>query len=232
MMRACLIGLALFAAALAASCAHPAAKAPPPAPPKFIYTADLGAEVSRNSLYRERAGLFEDMRAKGLNDLVTIKIVESATASKKAETSTSRNSTLDADIDNMFGAPLNMNLANFYGKGNTLDPKVKGGMTNQHTGAGETTRSGTLSGTITARVVEVLPNGNFVVQSRKEITVNRETQILVISGTIRPEDIKSDNTISSTLVADAKMYYTGQGVINDKQGQGWLTRTLDRVWPF
>lgn len=232
MMRLCLLGLALFAAALVTSCAHPAAKAPPPPAPKFVYSANHGAEISRNSLYSERVGLFEDMRAKGLNDLVTIRIVESATASKKAETSTSRNSTLDADIDNLFGAPLNLNLANFYGKGKTLDPKVKGNMTNQHTGAGETTRSGTLSGTITAMVVEVLPNGNFVVQSRKEITVNRETQILVLSGTIRPEDIQSDNTISSTLVADAKMYYTGQGVVNDKQGQGWLTRSLDRIWPF
>jgi flagellar L-ring protein precursor FlgH len=190
------------------------------------------ARPSANSLWNERGGLYADLRAKGVGDLVTIKIIENASASKQAETATSRDSSMDAGVDDVFGAPLDLNLSNFYGNGHTFSPTVKGSMTNDFTGKGETRRSGSLVATITARVVAMQPNGNFVIESRKEITVNREKQILVLRGVIRPEDIESDNTIPSTLVADAHMFFTGQGVIQDKQGPGWLVRIVDKVWPF
>ncbi len=86
--------------------------------------------------------------------------------------------------------------------------------------------------TITARVVDVLPNGNFIIESRKDITVNREKQLLLLRGVIRPDDIAGDNTILSSYVANAEMIYTGDGVVSDKQGQGWLVQLLDWVWPF
>jgi flagellar L-ring protein precursor FlgH len=77
-----------------------------------------------------------------------------------------------------------------------------------------------------------MPNGNLVIESRKDITINREKQILVLRGMIRPEDIGNDNTVLSSRVADSEVYYVGDGVIQDKQGPGWLVRFLDKAWPF
>jgi flagellar L-ring protein precursor FlgH len=190
---------------------------------------------ARGSLWRDSPGLFEDRKAKGLNDLVTIKIVETSAATKKADTSTSRESSVDLGIENFFGNTLNYSLANIFGKdtiqGN-LNPQLKASAKNDFAGTGNTTREGSLVATITARVVDVLPNGNFIIESRKDITVNREKQVLLLRGQIRPDDIAGDNTILSSYVANAEMIYTGDGVINDKQGQGWLVQVLDWVWPF
>jgi flagellar L-ring protein precursor FlgH len=81
-------------------------------------------------------------------------------------------------------------------------------------------------------VVEVFPNGNLRIEGGKTITVNREEQIIVLTGIVRPNDISSQNIINSKYVLDAKIAYTGKGVISDKQGPGWMTRILDNVWPF
>ncbi len=76
------------------------------------------------------------------------------------------------------------------------------------------------------------PMVTLLLNRRKDITVNREKQLLLLRGVIRPDDIAGDNTILSSYVANAEMIYTGDGVVNDKQGQGWLVQLLDWVWPF
>jgi flagellar L-ring protein precursor FlgH len=81
-------------------------------------------------------------------------------------------------------------------------------------------------------VIEVLPNSNLVIESRKEVVVNNDKEIMVLRGVIRPEDISTNNTIYSYQVADAQIYLVGDGVLDDKQSQGWLTRLLDKAWPF
>jgi len=207
----------------------------PPPSPRYISSPPerpREAAPAPGSIYRERASLFEDRRARRLNDLVTVLIVESVSGSKKAETKTGRDSSIDASVTGFFGAPLDLNLANLYGKGNTFSPSVKSGIKNDFSGSGETTREGTLKGTITARVVEVLPNGNLVIESRKEITLNFEKQVLVLKGIIRPEDISTNNTIESTRIADSQIYLVGQGVLDEKQAPGWIGRAVDRIWPF
>ncbi len=190
------------------------------------------AEGSPGSIYREGASLFEDRKARRLNDLVTVLIVESVSGSKMAETKTGKDSSLSAGVDAFFGAPLNLNLNNLYGRGNTFSPSVGGSFKNDYTGSGETTRAGSLRGTITARVVEVLPNGNLVIESRKEVTLNYEKQILVLKGIIRPDDISTGNTIYSTKIADSRIFLVGDGVIDNKQVSGWLGDILGRIWPF
>ncbi len=208
---------------------------PPPSPdyiPEPATPGHPGGYTTPGSIYRESAGLFEDRRARRLNDLVTVLIVENVSGSKKAETKTGKNSTLDASIDTFFGAPLNMNLKNLYGKGNTFSPSAGSSFKNDFQGTGETTREGSLNGTITARVINVMPNGNLVIESRKEVTLNYEKQILVLKGIIRPDDISTNNTIYSTKVADARIFLVGDGIIDSKQISGWLGNILDRIWPF
>jgi len=54
----------------------------------------------------------------------------------------------------------------------------------------------------------------------------------VLTGTVRSRDVSSDNTVSSALVADARINYSGKGVISDRQKPGWLMNVIDTVWPF
>lgn len=205
----------------------------PPEPPKYVEKKEvLQNNVQTNSLWNENGSLFADVKARNLNDIVMIRVVENITGLGKANTKTSRDSTLDATVDKFFGAPLNFNNNNFWGKGYTFSPQVKGSMKDSFKGDGETSRQSRLDATISAKVVEVLPNGNLVLESRKEIVINRENQILILRGIVRPEDIQSDNTVLSTKIADAKIYLLGDGVIADKQGQGWLVRIIDKIWPF
>ncbi len=203
----------------------------PPPPPKYVPEGRT-EPPSLNSLWRNTASLYEDVKARRLNDLVTILVVENISGSGKADTNTARESTLDAGVDDFLGAPPNLNLQNLYGHGYTFSPTVKGSMKDDFKGTGETNREGKLVGTITAMVVEVMPNGNLGLESRKEITINNERQFLVLRGTIRPYDIAADNTVPSNRVADAKVYFVGNGVVQEKQSPGWLVRILDRVWPF
>jgi flagellar L-ring protein precursor FlgH len=109
---------------------------------------------------------------------------------------------------------------------------IKANTKNNFDGSGETTRSGTITATIAAKVVEVLPNGNIAIEGKREIYVNHEKKEILLQGVVRPRDVGKDNTILSTQVADAKMIITGIGVIGEKQRPGWLARVLDGVWPF
>ncbi|MGB9716293.1 MAG: flagellar basal body L-ring protein FlgH [Thermodesulfovibrionales bacterium] len=203
----------------------------PPPPPKYVYE-EKAVPPSLNSLWYDRASLYEDVKAQRLNDLVTIRVIESISGSGKADTNASRESSLEAEVTDVFGIPLDFNRSNLWGKGNTFSPTASGSMQSEFKGSGETTREGKIIGTITAKVVEVLPNGNLVLESRKEITINREKQFFVLRGVVRPYDIAPDNTILSSKVADAQVYFVGKGVVQDKQGPGWLVQILDKVWPF
>jgi flagellar L-ring protein precursor FlgH len=219
----------LFSLMLLSSCATPQL---PPAPPKYVYEGERKPERSVNSLWSDTASLYEDFKAKRVNDLVTINVVENISGSGKADTSAARKSALDAAVEDFFGAPINQNTNNFWGQGHSFSPTLKGSMNNNFQGTGETTREGKLLGTITAKVVEVMPNGNLFIESRKEITINNEKQILILRGMIRPVDISPDNTILSSKVADAQVFFIGDGVLQDKQKPGWLVKIMDKVWPF
>jgi len=83
---------------------------------------------------------------------------------------------------------------------------------------------------MTAKVVEVLPNGNLVIEGRQTIVINGEEQVIVVSGIVRPQDIEPDNTVLSTYIADATIVYNGTGPIGDAQEPGLLTRLLN--WLF
>ncbi len=220
------------------ACAGPSAKLPPP-PPKYINNAeDVAVHYSLNSLWSDSGNLFEDRKARRLNDLVTINIVESLSGSGKADTDTSSESSIDFELTKLLGMNTDFGLQNrsllkhLFEGGKVFEPAVKSTSKSDFKGKGDTNREGKLIATITAKVVEVMPNGNLVLEARKELTINNEKQILVLSGMVRPDDISSDNTIFSNKLADAQVYYLGDGVIQDKQGPGWMVRVLDHIWPF
>lgn len=166
--------------------------------------------------------LYADVKARNVGDIVTINIVEAASASKNATTKTARNSDIDASWSGV--------LAKM--SGDWVGSEVKSAYANNFNGQGETTRKSSLNAFITVRVIQVLPNANLVIQGSREVQVNNENQYINIQGVIRPEDISSSNVVLSTFVADAKIELNGQGVVSDKQRVPWLTRVLDWVWPF
>lgn len=171
--------------------------------------------------------LFLDQRAGAVGDILTVKIVEVSTASEKATTDTNRSTDIEAGISNLLGLETNK-----FPSSMTPAKMVAAKTSSDFKGEGETTRSGSLSATITARIVDVLPNGNLAVEGKRELFVNNEKKEILVQGIVRPKDIAYDNSILSTQIADAKIIYTGIGVIGERQSPGWLVRILDSVWPF
>ena len=185
-------------------------------------------------LFKEASysGFFEDLRAFKVGDLVTINIVETSKASKKASTKTSRTSSIDAGISNLLGYETKMRKWGGFPNAFDNETMFKASMANSFDGSGSTSRDETMTASITARVMKVLPNGNLFIKGTREIRVNNEVQYITLSGIIRPFDISPDNTILSSYIADARIEYTGKGPVSDKQRPGWLMRILDYVWPF
>jgi len=194
------------------------------------------------SLWQVRSslnGMFVDTKARNVGDIVTVEINESAKASNKANTETGRTSSLEAGIEKLFGVedwwtneilpdvPDSLPKLTPFG-----NPSVQGSLKSKFSGDGATTRSGTLSAFITCRVVDVRPNGNLKIVGTREVMVNNENQLIILSGIIRPRDISEENIIMSTFISDAKIAYSGSGIVDDRQRPGWLANLLNNVWPF
>jgi flagellar L-ring protein precursor FlgH len=180
------------------------------------------------AMWREGAQLsmlFVDQKARTVGDLVTINIVEVASASKEATTQTGRSSSISAGVDTFFG------LEKYVPPGSN-PTKVAGSLANSFDGNGKTARSGKVTATVTAVVTRVLPNGNLVLEGSREVTVNNERELIVVSGIVRPKDISPGNVVLSTALGQGQIAYYGSGIIAEKQRPGWLTRALDTVWPF
>lgn len=171
--------------------------------------------VGATSLWSDGVSLFGDMRARRVGDLVTLIIAEKSQAQQTANTSTGQDTSLT------LGPGLGL-----------LDivPLLELGGGDSFRSGGSTTRGGQLTARMTTQVVEVLPNGNLVIEGRQTIRINDEEQVIVVTGTIRPQDISRDNTILSTFVADAHIAFEGSGSLGTKQSPGLLTRLFN--WLF
>jgi len=189
-------------------------------------TADRVTKTSNDgSLWSEEMQngfLFGDLKAHNVGDVVTVRIVESSRGNKNASTKTEKDSSLSTSISAFFGM--------------SPDKLSQGGVgaetSEKHDGSGSTSRSSDLTAVLTAKVIDRMPNGNLVIDGRREVVVNNESQHISLSGIVRPEDIGPNNMVLSTYISDAKIIYTGDGVIGDKQRVGWFVRIMDAVWPF
>ncbi len=193
--------------------------------------------------YNSKAFMFGDNKARNVNDIITVNIMELADASRNATTKLSRKSGMDSGVKDFFGSPLDFGMDNLYGK-NTgaaterertkrpFSPTLSTDSENDFSGAGSTVRKDRLVATISARVVSVYPNGNMRISGRREVTINNEKQYITISGIVRQEDVQSNNTVASSSIADAQISISGKGVISDKQAPGLGHRVFDFIWPF
>ena len=162
-------------------------------------------------------GLFADLRARRLNDLVTVRVLENVAAAGAADSSLDKESNASADVSNIFGMDVNRTMA-----GLSANTGFKG--------SGQTTRTGNLSAVVTARVAEVLPNGDLALEGVREIDINGDRQIIVLTGVVRTADIGPGNVVPSTAIGQMRIRYFGRGLIKDNLNPGWLIRVLNKVF--
>ena len=178
--------------------------------------------------------LFEDIRAHRVGDILTIILSENTNASKKASTSTSKDTSVALENPTLFGRGLRFDLPRPFNSSKqnaTLETGVDS--SNAFEGEGDSAQSNSLTGNITVTVSEVLPNGNLVVKGQKRLTINQGDEYVQFSGIIRPIDITPENTVISTKVANAEIAYIGDGLLADANSQGWLGRFFNgKWWPF
>jgi flagellar L-ring protein precursor FlgH len=183
--------------------------------------------VNNGAIYQADTArpLFEDNKARHVGDLLTIVLVESTNASKKASTTTKKSTSLDTGTPTILGGGVTL-----HGK-NLLNNSISSG--SDFSGSGDSSQSNSLTGTVSVTVARVLPNGNLVVRGQKNVTINQGQEYLQISGIVRPEDISSDNQVASNLVADARITYAGRGAVADSNAMGWLARFfVSKLWPL
>jgi len=166
--------------------------------------------------------LFEDYRARLVGDSVTVQIVEKVSASQSSTSSVDKSGKLAAGITALPGiSPNSFNRASAAGtSSNTFD------------GKGSTQNTNDFSGTITAIVTEVLPNGHLVIAGEKQIGVNHNVDVLRFSGQVDPRAIQPGNVVQSAQIANVRIEQRGRGQQADAQGIGWLGRFFLNVLPI
>ena len=194
-------------------------------------------QTSNGSIYQagNDVRLFEDTRARRVGDLLTINLVESTNASK--QNATSLNKSTDTEVVNptILGSTPQFNTPGILPLASNTNNNLGIGLesNNEFSGDGASSQSNTLSGSITVTVAEVLPNGYLMVRGEKVTSLNQGHEYVRLSGIVRPSDIRPDNTVPSTQIADAQITYTGSGAVADTNKIGWLARFfISSLFPF
>ena len=165
-------------------------------------------DVAKNSA--ASVSLFSDNKARRVGDTLTIVINENASTTSQAATKNSKNENINYGPG--FG-PILHNIPAF-GLSGSIGSNA----------AGSTNRTDNLAASIAVTVTQVLPNGNLAIEGKRKVGMNAETQEITLTGVVRPQDIASNNTIQSPLVADAQIKYGGRGPVGDKQHDGIISR--------
>lgn len=174
--------------------------------------------------------LYSDQVARRKGDLVTILIKESTKVTDKNKTKTSRDDKIDAAITLVPGSNQ-LPAAEGSSSIGTL-PGFKANGKKTYDGEGNYEHTGEVGASITARVIDVLDNGNLLVEGRRAVTVNENTKTILITCLIRTADIKADNTVQSEKLHNLQVAIEGEGPLTRAQSEGWLSTIIDVIWPF
>jgi flagellar L-ring protein precursor FlgH len=169
-------------------------------------------------------GLMSDRRARQVNDLVTVRVIESISATGRADSGLSKNSGASAAVTSLFG--VEGKLPSF------IDPTNLASISGDSSfnGKGTTTRTGELSAVMTARVAEVLPNGDLVIEGIREVEINGDRQIVVLTGIARAQDVGPGNVLLSPSIGQMRIRYFGKGLMKDSLSPGFLIRILNKIF--
>jgi len=178
---------------------------------------------------------FENIRARRVGDMLTIKLAEKTDASKSATTSATKANTTEISNPTILGSTPQFNTPSIIplasNSGNTAAFNLTS--SNDFSGAGDSAQNNELTGDITVTVVEVLANGYLIVRGEKRIGINQGNEYVKVSGIVRPTDIDSDNTVISTRLADPTIVYVGDGAVAESNVMGWLAKFfISALFPF
>ena len=197
----------------------------PPLPPAAVapaYRAALRMPAAQEgAIYQagRSTSYFEDPRAHQVGDVITIRLQEAFNATKTATTKTAKDSSA------ALTAPV-------IGGWSPFGDTAIGGK-RAFTGNGTSSQQNQLTGSITAVVTEVLPNGNLLVSGERALQLNQGEEYVRVSGVVRAVDVQLDNSVTSDRIADARISYSGRGALDASNRQGWLSRFFNSpITPF
>ncbi|MBK6852582.1 MAG: flagellar basal body L-ring protein FlgH [Burkholderiales bacterium] len=187
-------------------------------------TVPVVAPVNNGSIFQANAyrPLFEDHRARLPGDTITVQIVEKVTATAKSTSNVEKTGAVEGSITALPMLPSS--ALTKLGAG--------GSSANKFTGKGDTENSNEFTGTITATVIDVLPNGHLLVAGEKQIGVNHNVDVLRFSGQVDPRAIQPGNSVASAQIANVRIEQRGRGAQGDAQQIGWLSRFFLTLAPF
>ena len=219
-----------YSTALVLLCSGCASLSPPPpvdilpTTPPPIAAVTRGAGPTTGGLFHSASyrPAFEDRRARMVGDSVTVQIIENISAKQVSSSTVDRDSGIEAGI-----SALPFVSGSLTGK-----LKVGAESSNKFSGKGGTESANNFTGSITATVIDVLPNGHLVVAGEKQIGVNHNVDVLRFSGTVDPHSLQPGSIVASTQMANVRIESRGRGAQAEVQAMGWLGRFFNSVAPF
>lgn len=219
------------------------ASAPQPKPndPSFAPVqpgALMPPPPSNGSIYQQGYGmsLWEDQRARRVGDVITVMLQEQTVSTKKSGTTIKKDSKTDMPAPTVMGmspAIKTPGLITGVTDAASLTLENSADAKREFSGSGDSGQSNKLQGSITVTVADVLPNGVLVVRGEKWMTLTNGEEFIRIQGLVRTSDIRPDNSVLSTRLADARITYSGTGELADAAHQGWLSKFFNStLWPF
>lgn len=197
----------------------------------ILLTMQFG-NLAADSLWTDSSAqprsMFADKKAHAIGDILTVIIQENNGATRQNNTSTSKKASVDASIASFLYSPTASGLLTKKG---TL-PALKYNADTEFNGGGQIANQETITAQLAVRVIDVLPNGNLVIEGRRQTAFSGEKQDAILRGTVRYDDVSANNTVFSFNVADSTIQFVSKGTITDNQRKGWFTRVWDKLSPF
>ncbi len=197
----------------------------------LLHTAVWPAGLQAESIWQRRSQrfgfLFNDQRARNIGDIVTVLVVESNAINQREQRQ------LNKATDT--GAKITYQGSTSSDKGERNGAmNAAGQLTSNRSfdGNAQLTSGRLFTDTLTATVIDVLPNGNLVIEGHRVRTVSGEQRLLRVTGIVRPADLSAFNTVQSAAMANFRIEYCGRGVDTSFTSQGWFGRVVNFVWPF
>jgi len=174
--------------------------------------------------------LYSDQVARRSGDLITILVKETTSISERHKTQNKRENTIDAAIT-LFPGSNELPAATGSPQAGTL-PAIGANSKKDFKGEGKYESEGEVKATITGRVIDVLDNGNLLIEGRRLVQVNKDTKTILITGIIRTADIQADNTVFSEKLHNFQVSIVGEGPLTRSANEGFLGQIIDILWPF
>lgn len=209
---------------LLSGCVTSAPKVDVAEPTQVRPSAAAYAPVNNGSIFQSGGyrPLYETHRARMVGDIITVNISEAISAKQETTSSVEKKGAVTSSITAVPLARLDQ-LAKLGAAGSSA---------NTFDGKGSTASTGNFTGTITATVIEVLPNGHLIISGEKQIGVAQNVDVLRFSGQVDPASVQPGNTVLSSQIANVRIEQMGRGASQDAQGIGWLARFFLSITPF